>query len=515
MAGRGKRTADELLAEALRARRSEVPELGPSRLELERRRLVARLADGGADTALARLGLSWTRGIAVAAAAAVVVAVAIAFFALRTGEMVVTLSGEWKVEPGDAIASGALIRVPHGARAALTLADGSRIWADGDARIRIAEGAGFEVKLLAGRIAAEVAKRAKGADPFVVSSEFGTVSVMGTTFTVAVEAEGMIVRLYEGRVRLASAGRSVSLAPGRSARTTRDGIAALEVVPADVERADLAFIGREIERAATPGPVAQTAESKIAPKPAGGGAKADLDRGKADLGRGKADLGAAKADDPVARLVALWRAGRYEEIVALTRDPGTLPQLLFYRGKALGALGRWAEAGGAYADAAAAGGELGGEALYLGAAAFHKAGDDSKSLAMSERAAFVGGPNADHARRLIFVSLVGLGRYADAGRSAGDYLSAYPQGAHVAEARFVVGTGYRLSRAWAASAASYADFLALGGGDAQMRDDAAFYVGYCQSMAGSAAEGKRNLERYLASYPSGRHVEQARAALTN
>jgi hypothetical protein len=34
-------------------------------------------------------------------------------------------------------------------------------------------------------------------------------------------------------------------------------------------------------------------------------------------------------------------------------------------------------------------------------------------------------------------------------------------------------------------------------------------------MAGSAAEGKKNLELYLAGYPSGRHVEQARAALSN
>jgi len=519
MTGKGKKSADDLLAEALRAHRPDVPELGPSRLELERRRLMARLVDGGKERAFSRFGGRWTRGLA-AAAAIIIVAIAIALLAARSGESVVALSGEWKLERGDAIASGALISVPGGSRASLVFADGSRIWADGDTRLRVVEGKGFAVKLLAGRLAAEVAKRAPASDAFVVSTEFGEVAVMGTTFTVAVEAEGMIVRLYEGRVRLSSAGRSVSLSPGRSARATRDGIAALSVVSAQEERADLAFVAGA-ELTITPKPAEGVAEadlgqakskiapkSEIAPKPAEGEAKADLDQAKAELDQ-------AKAVDPVDRLIALWRAGRYAEIVALTQEPGTPPGQLFYRGKALGALGRWAEAGGAYADAAAAGGERGGEALYLAAAAHHKAGNLSDSLAMSERAASRGGPNADHARRLIFISLFGLGRYGDAGRSASEYLSAFPEGAHVAEARFVVGTGLRLSKSWAPAAAAYAGFTALGRGEPQMRDDAAFYVGYCQLMAGSAAEGKKNLELYLASTPSGRHVEQARAALSN
>jgi ferric-dicitrate binding protein FerR (iron transport regulator)/TolA-binding protein len=518
MTARGKKSADELLVEALRAHRPDVPELGPSRLELERRRLMARLADGESDRAFSRFGGLRVRGLAAAAAAIVIAAIAIALFTLRGGESVVALSGEWRLERGDAIASGALISVPRGSRAALVLTDGSRIWADGDARLRVVEGKGLAVKLLAGRLAAQIAKRSPASDAFVVSTEFGEVSVMGTTFTVAVEPEGMIVRLYEGRVRLSSAGRSVTLSPGRSARAARDGIAALSTVAEEERRADLAFVDGDLTRLVRREPDAS--ESKIAPKPAEGEAKADLDQAETAIApksetAPKPAEGAAKAGDPLDRLVALWRAGRYTEIVALTQEPGTPPGQLFYRGKALGALGRWAEAGGAYADAAAAGGEQGGEALYLAAAAHHKAGNLPDSLAMSERAASRGGPNADHARRLVFISLLGLGRYGDAGRSASDYLSAFPEGAHVAEARFVVGTGLRLSKSWAAAATAYAGFTALGRGEPQMRDDAAFYVGYCQLMAGSAAEGKKNLELYLAGYPSGRHVEQARAALSN
>jgi len=510
---RDRKSTDDLLAEALRAGRPEVQEHRPSRVELERRRLMARLADGSGDRAFSRFGGVGARRLAVAAAAAVLLAGAIAFYAARGGEAVVALNGEWKVEPGDAIASGALIRVPRGSRASLTFGDGSRIWAEGGASVRIAEGPGFEVQLLAGRLAAEVAKRGRASGAFVVSTEFGKVSVMGTTFTVAVEAESMIVRLYEGRVRLTSAGRSVSLSPGRSARVTRDGIAALMIVPAPEERADLAFVGGELGREAAP-TAAAGGPAEGAPRPSVEGAPAVPPEGAEPERVTKVEL-APKAGDPVAHMISLWRAGRYDEIVALTREPGTAPELKFYRGKALGALGRWADAGVAYADASAAGGELGGEALYLAAAAYHHAGDHPSCLAMSERATFLGGPNADHARRLAFVSLVGLGRYGDAGRSANDYLAAYPEGAHVAEARFVVATGHRLEKAWAAAAAGYKGFVALGRGEPQMRDDAAFYVGYCQLMAGSAAEGKKNLELYLAGYPSGRHVEQARAALAN
>ena len=512
MTGKIKASADDLLAGALRAGRPEVQEPGSARLELERRRLMARLPHGGAQRALARLRRAWARGGGAAAAAAALVAIAVALYAARGGESVVALSGEWKLERGDAIASGALIRVPHGARASLVFEDGSRIWADGDARVRIEEGKRFEVSLLAGRIAAEIAKRESGSSAFAVATEFGTVSVMGTTFTVAVEDESMVVRLYEGRVRLTSAGRSVSLSPGRSARATREGIAALEVVPTPEQRADLAFVGGELTRLAAGGPDAVA--PVIAPKSEIASAPAEV-AAQADRGQAKTDRGRAKADDPLARLIALWRAGRYDEILVLTRDPGAAPELLFYRGKALGALGRWADAGRAFADAAAAGGERGGEALYLAAAAYHKAGDHPNSLTLSERAAFLGGPNADHARRLIFVSLLGLGRYSEAGRSAGGYLAAFPEGAHVAEARFVSSTGLRLEKAWAAAAAGYLGFVALGRGEPQMRDDAAFYVGYCQLMAGSAVEGRKNLELYLARYPSGRHVEQARAALAN
>jgi ferric-dicitrate binding protein FerR (iron transport regulator) len=526
MTNRGRKSADDLLLEALRAHRPDVPELGPSRLELERRRLMARLAAVGSERGVARLGGLGTRWIAAAAAAAVVaLALAVALLASRSGGDAVTLSGEWKVEPGDAIASGALIAVPRGARASLVLADGTRIWADGGARVRLVEGAGLGVELVGGRIAAEVAKRPPAAGAFAVSTEFGTVSVTGTVFTVAVAKDDMIVRLYEGRVRLAAAGRSVSLSPGRSARATRAGIAALAAVPEAERRADLAFVGDEIPRLA--------AATIIAPKPAAGAAKPELEPTLPAADAAEPELEtilpaadaaepeletippAAGAAEPEDRLIALWRAARYAEIVALTDGPGTPPAALFHRGKALAALGRWAEAGAAYAGAAAGGGELAGEALYLSAAAHQKAGDLPESLAMSERAAARGGPNADHASRLVFIAQLGLGRYADAGRSASGYLAAFPEGAHVAEARFVLGTGLRLSKSWAAAAVAYADFAALGRGEPQMRDDAAFYVGYCQLMAGSAAEGKKNLELYLASNPSGRHVEQARAALSN
>lgn len=508
---------DALLAEALRSRRAEPPELGPSRLELERRRLLARLADEGRSRSPVRRParpLRWAAAAAVAAACA-----AIALFYARPGEPVVSLTGAWRVEPGDAIAGGALVRVPERGRASLLLPDGTRIAADGGAVLRVARGAGTEISLLEGRIAADVARREERSGPFVVSTEFGDVAVMGTVFAVAVDGEGATVRLYEGRVRLSSAGRGITLSPGHSARASKRGLVSLGGVGGADSGSDLALLDPDPPGAAgAPGPRrpgTAPAAGPAEPAGAGAGSRASLPderRGPASDGRA---AGRGTPEDASARLATLWRERRYAEILEATESPATAPALLVFRGKALGALGRWSDAGAAFSRAAAAGGDVGREAAYLSATALHTAGDFTGSLAMSRRAAALGGPNADHASRLVFVSLTELGRYADAAASAAGYLAAYPGGAHVAEARFSVSTGARLARRWAEAATGYTEFLALGRGSAQMRDDAEFYVGYCRLMAGAAESGRQELRRYLASHPSGRHAEQARAALTH
>jgi hypothetical protein len=501
--------ADALLVEALRSSRPEVPGLGPARLELERRRLVARLAAGERARAASISFALRPRFAAAAAVLLLAVGAAIALYAVRAEEPAVSLSGSWRLERGDAIANGALVRIPAGSRALLMLEDGTRIAADGGSTLRFAAGAGIEVRLYRGRIAAEVSKRKPPAGAFVVATEFGDVAVMGTVFAVAVDGEGATVRLYEGRVKLTAGSREIALAPGHSAHATGDGITSLGGLPHGDESADLALLG--VAPGARVTPIAASAAAARAPALASTAAGPEE---KPDA-RALAPSPSRAERDPVARLSSMWREGRFAEIVSATDAPDTRPAALLYRGKAFGALGRWREAGGAFAGAAAAGGDLGREALYLSAAAYDTAGDFASGLAMAERAASSGGPNADHASRLVFVSLSGLGRYADAAAAAEEYLKIHPSGAHVAEARFAASTGARLARRWEDAARGYAEFLSLGRGAPQMRDDAAFYVGYCRWMAGATASGREGLESYLASYPSGRHAEQARAALTN
>jgi len=521
---------DSVLIEALRAGRVEEPEQTPARLELERRRLMARLMDGRRVSAgrWRPVLVGGLAGIGAVAAAAVLLLMFVVDLPSSESDHL-TLSGTWRLERGDAIARGAPIAVPDKGRAMIILADGTRIWAGPGTRLALGDPSGSNVVLESGHVVADVEPRGDGSR-FTVSTAEAKVTVMGTLFSVR-ESEGRTaVRLHRGKVRLDSGGQSVSMQPGHLAVASSEGIRALDVIDErssseDLELASLASVepvpadrdtaGMPVAAAKLPGadPLRLDAEAEEE-DPATASSGEDLRIAGRKAGAGA--RGSAEEDEDLAvrKAVAdLWKAGRYQEIVGLTKRAGLDADVLFYRAKALSKLGRWRDAGETFGAVAGMSPSSRPEALYLAARAYSRAKAFDRSLDMAQLAISVGGPNADHAWRIKLGALSGSGRYGEAARAAQEYLEQFPGGAHVREAVFVRATGLRISREWGAAAVAYSRYIGSGPGGGAMGDDAAFYLGYCKMRAGSDAEGRRHLEKYLEQYPTGRHAGQASKAL--
>lgn len=110
----------------------------------------------------------------------------------------VLIAGENKsLRLGDAIAQGALIKVPKGCEAGMTLEDGSVVSLLPGALVRIKtlrktpleKSPEVELELLGGRIELDVPKRQSGDAPYQVRTPSSLAGVRGTRFRVAFDAE--------------------------------------------------------------------------------------------------------------------------------------------------------------------------------------------------------------------------------------------------------------------------------------------------------------------------------------
>jgi ferric-dicitrate binding protein FerR (iron transport regulator) len=516
------------LVAALRA--VEVDDLGPSRLEFERRRLMARLAFQPTPVQRRRrlalaAGLSAT---ALAAAAALLFALA-PVAGTPEEDSTVTLAGTWRLEPGDAISRGLPVRVGDGSRARLELPDGSSVEAAPGTRMALLSGDGSAIRLEAGHAVVAVTPRPSPGLFRVVTPE-AEVRVHGTVFSVTVDAAGTTVRLHEGEVRLACGDRAVAMQPGHQVVASARGLVALQTFDEEERALDARLAPGDVPgRGVGDGPVLaegvpEDVEGPDAPVADGAGEEEPAEQVAKEAMAGSGPLATRPAGRtrPVPslleRVAGHARGQRHEEVLALTEDAWRGPvssdsELLFHRARSLGRLGRWAEAAGVYRRIADSDRARGPEALYLAADALRRARDYAGSAAVADRAIAAGGPNADHAWSVKFGALTGLGRYQDAAEAAEAYLAAHPGGAHVGEAHFVRGTGLRLERRWGEAAAAYGRSLERGEGSAAIVEDGRFYRGYCLLMSGQREQGAEALEAYLGEHPYGRHAAKARAAL--
>jgi len=132
----------------------------------------------------------------------------------------------------------------HGQHLSTTLADGSTVELDANSRLHVEYAAGRrDVTLLNGRVLFDVVHDAHR--PFVVKTENGVVSVLGTRFSVEYRDNSTSVALFRGHVEAGPTGEPgmVDLQPGDAVR-----IAAPDKVELshkiDVERAQLWRQGR-------------------------------------------------------------------------------------------------------------------------------------------------------------------------------------------------------------------------------------------------------------------------------
>jgi hypothetical protein len=512
------------LVAALRA--VDIEDLGASRLELERRRLMARLSTQpspilGRRRVVLAVGFS---GAAVAAAAVALLVLMPAFD--EPGESSVTLSGVWRLEPGDAISRGLPVRVDDGSHARLELPDGTSVEASSGTRMALMTEDGSAIRLDAGHAVIAVAPRtAPGV--FRAVTPDAEVQVHGTVFSVTVgRGAGTTVRLHEGEVRLVCRDRTIAMRPGHQVVAAAAGLVSLGVFGEDERRLDAEVAPRHVPSGPEAGPALAAVGDETVPDPGEATAVEIADLPPAGEDRAPDPEPAATrpggrprpAPSVHEQVAEQQRLQHHEAVIDLTgeawkRGAPLDVELLFQRARALGSLGRWSEAAEVYRRLAAIDAGRGAEALYLAADALRRAGDFAGSAAIADRAIDAGGPNADHAWSVKLGALTGLGRYQDAAEAAEAYLAVHPTGAHVGEAHFVRGTGLRLERRWGDAAAAYDRVVESGEGSGAILEDGEFYHGYCLLMSGKREAGAAALEAYLIAHPYGRHARQARAAL--
>ncbi|MDD5306812.1 MAG: FecR family protein [Deltaproteobacteria bacterium] len=478
---RDERDLDRLV-KALQNR--EYADPGPARLEFERRRLLGRLS-GEERARRTRVSVGV---LAVAAAGAVALAAGVLVVLLAgngrlPGTGSVSLSGSWRLAPGDAIASGTPVHIPDRSRAKLVMPDGTAVWLGSGARMKVDGGNGDRIRLFEGDMVVRAARRPQNR-PLEIATPQTVVTVHGTTLAVAVQSGATMVRLHEGRVTMALATRSFALTAGNEARVTADGAATLREMDGVAAMSDLALAGERTWVAWLPRPkagrggalaMADSAAVPASPSPAEDRAAGAGDPQDTDFSAREHATARRAGPDLLEQVKERYRARDYASVMVLTASAAGTADLVYYRGRSLQNLGLFADASAAFLTLAGMDPGRKAEATYLAASALSHTRDLERSLALANEAAAAGGPNADHARALVFQMLAGMKRYGEAAREASDYLARHPNGAHV--------------------------------------EEAVFYRALCRSRMDGPVAGRPLLEAYLSSFPSGRFADEARAEL--
>jgi len=241
-------------------------DLGPARLELERRRLVATVAGAPLSSRRFRIGVAIgaTAGLAAAAAALLV----FVFAAPPEGEVPppARIAGLVDLGASGPFADGRTARVPPSSGAKLVLADGTSLWLAADTAISSPDGGARRFRLESGRALAQVAPQRDPAR-FVVETAFGDVEVRGTVFSVRVAAAGLTIDLYEGSIRFVRDGTAVDLKPGESLCVHKNGsIASRGPIDRAAVLADLLITEKTAELPGAPVPrLAPPADVEAAP----------------------------------------------------------------------------------------------------------------------------------------------------------------------------------------------------------------------------------------------------------
>jgi hypothetical protein len=195
-------------------------DLGPARLELERRRLVATIASGPRTSRRFKVGV--TAGAIAGLAAAAAALFAFVSAAPPAVDAAPRISGLVDVAATGPFAEGRMARVPPSGGAKIALADGSALWLAADTAISSPDGGARRFRLESGRALAHVAAQ-EGSARFVIETAYGDVEVRGTVFSARIGASGLTVDLYEGAIRFTRGGTSFDLAPGESLHVPSHG----------------------------------------------------------------------------------------------------------------------------------------------------------------------------------------------------------------------------------------------------------------------------------------------------
>ncbi len=219
---------------------------GPARVELERRRLLARL-EREERTVSVRPSrrrtwgvLAAAAGCAAAAACAAVVGVIVVGMT-DTAEVAMPTVVTSVSEQRDTNRFGEPIRVPDGSEARIVLQDNSTLWLGPRTEIAVQDEQRAKVRLVRGRLLARVTKK-NLPESLRVFTPHATVIVHGTTFSVRAEPERTLIRLHEGKIRLAIGARTFDVRPGTEAEVTADGELATRPIDPGGALADLMVV---------------------------------------------------------------------------------------------------------------------------------------------------------------------------------------------------------------------------------------------------------------------------------
>jgi TolA-binding protein len=501
------RKIDNALADILRQRQpaARLQPLSETRLEFERRRLMARL--NNEEHSLQKFSLPPLFKGSLIGIAAVSLVVMLLFLLLpekKTEKFSqIVLSGTWYVKPGDELSIGATIIVPPANRATLVFKDKTYIWLGSDTELRLSKNNPNTINLLKGTLLASVSKRKKE-NEFKVLSHGSVVRVVGTLFSVHSTPQKVKVNLHRGKVIFSNNRQTISMRPGNQiiARVKepiifgnfshKEALADFSIAGSDGDKFNLSAEKAAVfdKKEATDNSVRKTKTERI--------------------------LKAKTAESSLKLLMVkqLWKKHNYHKIITITGNINSDMQLLFYRAKALKKLNRWSDAAQLFEQLAEKGYRK-AETSYLSAAAYGTARQFAKSFKMALLAIACGGPNADHAWRLKIHALLNMHNFRAAMQAANEYIMLYPAGAHLAEAYFVKATGLRMEKNWQGALNFYKKYLKKSAGKSGIRDESQFYYGYCMVKAGKINSGKQAIENYLASFPRGKHAKQARIMLSN
>ncbi len=198
--------------EAIRAELRSEASMGPSRLELEKRRLLASV-DAGRPVTADTGHFGWAPRVAIAAAVLLAVIGAVTWRLIDRPELPssIHLTGLWRLAGNDALASGQRARVPENQGAKIVWPDKTALWLASQAEVSL-EGPDA-VRFERGRLLASVAPR-EAARAFRIDTPLGRIIVHGTAFSVTGDGDRIAVRLYEGSVTFERSGETIPLTPG-------------------------------------------------------------------------------------------------------------------------------------------------------------------------------------------------------------------------------------------------------------------------------------------------------------